>query len=369
MQGTSRINIGATIARARRAEGITQEQLAGRLGVTKAAVSKWELGLSLPDVALLPSIAALFRMSLDELFDWSPQLDEGQIRETAARIALRADSDPEGAYEEIKAVTAEHLSCWPWLLQAAMFYLGRAAVDPARADEMRSSAFDCLDRVEARSEDARQLARARFIRAGFLRMQDDGSEEAIALLEGIAGATPIGTTSVLASLYEQCGRTEDAASLRERELFSCLGGTMGSVCAQLHANPSKAHADALRKAGDALVLGFGMEEHLPETALAFWAEAAAASARLEEAEETASYLARFANLAERAVSAAKRGERFPAGPLFERVLAPNNMADRMHPPAEMVRRGLLAMVEGRGEWELLAKDPEVAEALDRIRGI
>ncbi len=251
-----------------------------------------------------------------------------------------------------------------------MFYLGRAATDPARANEMRGSAFDCLDRVEAHSEDARQLAQARFIRAGFLHMQVDGSEEAIALLESIVGTTPIGTTSVLASLYEQCGRAEDAASLRDRELFSGLGEVMGSICAQLHANPPKAHADALRKAGEALVLGFGLEEHLPETALAFWAEAAAASARLEEAKEATSYLARFASLAEEAISAAKRGDRFPAGPLFERVLTSGNMADKVQPPAEMVRKGFLGMIENRSEWDLLAaKDPKVAETLDRIRKI
>lgn len=367
MQNTSATNIGATIARARHAEGLTQEQLADLLGVTKAAVSKWELGLSLPDVALLPSIAAQFGMSLDELFDWDSQLDEGQVRETAARIALRANDDPEGAYAEIRSVTAEHPFCLPWLLQAAMFYLGRSAADPTRADELKDNAFDCLDRVEARSEDARQLALARFIRAGFLRRQDDRLGEAIALLEGIVGATPIGTSSVLASLYEQCGRAEDAASLRERELFSSLGGVMGGICAQLLAHPSKAQADALLKAGNALVSGFELEEHLPETALTFWAGAAAASAQLEEATEAASYLARFAGLAEKVICAAEQGERFPAGPLFEHVFAPGNAADMVRPPASMVRKGLLSMVEGRGEWSLVAQDSKVARALARIR--
>lgn len=85
------------------------------------------------------------------------------------------------------------------------------------------------------------------------------------------------------------------------------------------------------------MLGFGLEEHLPETALAFWAEAATASARLEEAKEAPSYLARFASLAEETIFAAKRGDRFPAGPLFERVLVSGNMADK----AEMVRKASL----------------------------
>ena len=68
------INLGAAIARERRAAQVTQGELAAHLGVTKAAVSKWELEQSMPDVALLPRIAAYFDLTLDELFDYRPQL-------------------------------------------------------------------------------------------------------------------------------------------------------------------------------------------------------------------------------------------------------------------------------------------------------
>ena len=57
------VNIGRTVARERRRVGITQEQLADHLGVSKAAVSKWELGQSVPDVGLLPHIAAYFSLT------------------------------------------------------------------------------------------------------------------------------------------------------------------------------------------------------------------------------------------------------------------------------------------------------------------
>ena len=42
------------------------------LGVTKAAVSKWENEESYPDIMLLPQIAQLFHMTMDDLFDFSP---------------------------------------------------------------------------------------------------------------------------------------------------------------------------------------------------------------------------------------------------------------------------------------------------------
>ncbi len=56
------------IAKLRKQRGFTQEQLATRLGITYQAVSKWENEQSCPDVSLLPMIAEVFQISLDELF-------------------------------------------------------------------------------------------------------------------------------------------------------------------------------------------------------------------------------------------------------------------------------------------------------------
>ena len=51
----------------RRREGLSQEQLAERLGVTRQSVSKWESGQGYPDITLLPEIAAVFGVSIDYL--------------------------------------------------------------------------------------------------------------------------------------------------------------------------------------------------------------------------------------------------------------------------------------------------------------
>lgn len=62
------MNIGKNIRRLRRRSDLTQCQLADKLGVTAQAVSKWENNMCIPDVALLPEIAGLFGVSIDELF-------------------------------------------------------------------------------------------------------------------------------------------------------------------------------------------------------------------------------------------------------------------------------------------------------------
>lgn len=60
--------IGLQIARLRKEQEITQTALAEYLAVSPQAVSRWENGISAPDIALLPRLAAFFNVSIDELF-------------------------------------------------------------------------------------------------------------------------------------------------------------------------------------------------------------------------------------------------------------------------------------------------------------
>jgi transcriptional regulator with XRE-family HTH domain len=60
--------ISKNISRLRKQYGITQEQLAKRLGVSYQAVSKWENGQSCPDIILIPILADVFGITIDELF-------------------------------------------------------------------------------------------------------------------------------------------------------------------------------------------------------------------------------------------------------------------------------------------------------------
>ena len=62
------MNLSEIIAAYRRKLGLTQEALAQKLGVTNQAVSKWESGQSCPDITLLPQLADLFGITIDQLF-------------------------------------------------------------------------------------------------------------------------------------------------------------------------------------------------------------------------------------------------------------------------------------------------------------
>lgn len=62
------MTLGNTIAHYRKQRGLTQETLAQQLEVTNQAVSKWESDQCCPDILLLPKIADIFEISIDELF-------------------------------------------------------------------------------------------------------------------------------------------------------------------------------------------------------------------------------------------------------------------------------------------------------------
>lgn len=64
-------SLGQTIARLRKEKGMTQLQLAERMGVTDKAVSKWERDLSSPDLGTMPKLAEAFGLTVDELMQGS----------------------------------------------------------------------------------------------------------------------------------------------------------------------------------------------------------------------------------------------------------------------------------------------------------
>lgn len=81
------IRINEQIAFLRKQRGMTQEELAKALGVTNQAVSKWEQGQCCPDIGLLPDLAKMFDVSVDELLGYTPaSTDEDIILDLRRKI-------------------------------------------------------------------------------------------------------------------------------------------------------------------------------------------------------------------------------------------------------------------------------------------
>jgi transcriptional regulator with XRE-family HTH domain len=142
-----KVNLAETIRKLRKAENLTQEEVAAALGVTLQAVSRWETGASLPDVELLPSIAAFFGVTLDALFGVDPESEEAKLGKFYDEVDEIEPDDEQIAL--IKRYMAELPGC-PYLrlrLMEAYEERGREYAS-ARLDEMRKLCRFIIERTE-----------------------------------------------------------------------------------------------------------------------------------------------------------------------------------------------------------------------------
>lgn len=107
---------GAYVAENRKRLGMTQTQLAARLHVTDKAVSKWERGLSYPDVTLLEPLAEALSVSIDALLRCRMPADEGKEQ----TMTEERSSEPIQTVMEISKETVQKKKLGSKLLAAAL---------------------------------------------------------------------------------------------------------------------------------------------------------------------------------------------------------------------------------------------------------
>ena len=138
--------ISVKIYEARKASGFTQEKLGAMLKVSPQAVSKWENGESLPDLALVPALCAALHLSADALLGVPPQpaaKGKALVRADAVRIATPAGVTLtiEGA-QAVRAVQGADMSSMLELLadDAAMRIVRAMGVGAAASEEALAQA-------------------------------------------------------------------------------------------------------------------------------------------------------------------------------------------------------------------------------------
>ncbi len=115
------MTIGNVIKKYRKNKGMTQEEMAARLGVTAPAVNKWEKGGSLPDVALLAPIARLLGITTDELLSFKDDLTDEEIGQYLS--GLQKDLESKGFHDvflSVKKKIGEYPNCEKLIWQAAV---------------------------------------------------------------------------------------------------------------------------------------------------------------------------------------------------------------------------------------------------------
>lgn len=82
------MRLGHSLFEARKKRGLSQEEVAEKLGVSRQTVSKWETDETVPDIRQSKKMAVLYHVSLDELIAFDPDVNEIQeaIAKTRAEV-------------------------------------------------------------------------------------------------------------------------------------------------------------------------------------------------------------------------------------------------------------------------------------------
>lgn len=183
----------------RKKYGMTQGDVAAYIGVSSAAVSKWEQGLSYPDVSLLPRLASLFHTTIDELLGYEPQLAKSKIMELYRNFSKRFLTESfETVQADVEKVINEYYSCFPLLVRMAQLYLNHYfySQDP---QSVLGRIEKLCERVVSLSDDHKLIQEVQIIYGSVLLIKNNPQE----LLKSVGSEVPIqlGVEKLIAEAY------------------------------------------------------------------------------------------------------------------------------------------------------------------------
>ena len=180
-EDTDMLNMSETIRKRRRELGMTQEQLAQRLGVSGPAVSKWEQGASYPDVTLLPALARALHTDMNALTGFVRAPDQAQIAQMLARVNETAKAEGiEAGMALARDLLAEYPDCGALLFGLAATLDGRMIMAGMTGEERAPYAAETNDwytRAADSDDPEARLAASHLLAAAALNRGNPGAAE------------------------------------------------------------------------------------------------------------------------------------------------------------------------------------------------
>ncbi|WP_167957407.1 helix-turn-helix domain-containing protein [Anaerosporobacter faecicola] len=214
------INIGEKIIEKRKEKGITQEDLAKYIGVSKASVSKWETGQSYPDITTLPLLATYFDITVDELLGYSPQLTKEAIHKLYASLAEKFVKEGyELTYLECKELGKKYYSCYELQFYLSLLYVNYGINAPTEEckNDMFQTAIEISKRIKEESGDSLLMNNANSLEATVNLLQQNALE-VVELLEDTLVPRQEDEV-VLANAYLMLGKTDKAMEALQFRIY------------------------------------------------------------------------------------------------------------------------------------------------------
>lgn len=104
------MNLGNSLFHARKKSGLSQEEVAEKIGVSRQTISKWETGETVPDIYQSKKMARLYNISLDDLIEFDIELNEIQEAIDKSNDELEGKIDWTNAWGKKYPVLLEYQS-------------------------------------------------------------------------------------------------------------------------------------------------------------------------------------------------------------------------------------------------------------------
>ena len=226
------MQISEQIRTYRKAANLTQEQLAHDLGISAPAVSKWERGAALPDVALLPALARLLGVDLNTLFSFHETLTDVEAAAFSRELALLSQSDPHRAFAMAVQKLREYPKSDNLLLSAANILNAALILSPMEAEKKRQYEELILQWLERAAESADEDIRTAAATVLLGKAMEAGDyDRAEALLERLP-KQQFDRAAYEANILLHQGKPDEAAVLLESRLLQALSSVQ-TYCLKL----------------------------------------------------------------------------------------------------------------------------------------
>ncbi len=293
------IHLGQVLTKKRRRLGITQDELALYMGVSKAAVSKWETGTTYPDITLLPRLAGYFHISIDELMGYTPQMTREEIRKLYRQLSEEFASQPIGqVLVHCREIAEKYASCFPLLYQIGSLYVnyGAMAGEQEKTRKIYEDARELFKRVKTGTDDI-DLAKQALNMEALCMLLLNRPKDVLDLL-GQPDCSMTAPEPLLASAYQMLGSLKQAEGILQTgiyyhmlvimNLFSVYLGLCLDDAGRFHEIYQKAmHMSAV----------FGLEKLHPGMLLSFYLTASRGFMKLGDTEKALEVLEQYALLA------------------------------------------------------------------------
>ena len=219
---TAGMEIGEVIRTYRKKKGITQEEMAVRLGVSTPAVNKWENGNSMPDILLLAPIARLLGITVDGLLSFREELTQEEINGFICDVDVMLRKEPyEKVFEYAKKYLEEYPGCGKLLWQTAVVLNARLLTDEIPdSGKYEEVIREWYVRALTEGDEDTRLGAADSLFGFWLRKEE--YEKAESYLAYVSDQNPEKKRKQ-ALIYSKTGRVKEAYRAYEELLFSAYG--------------------------------------------------------------------------------------------------------------------------------------------------